>query len=98
MMTFAPPLVLFSNTENTDPTYSKFKSSHQQDSPFPLSTHAERDVLTAALRLKWSIQDCVWEGLTAHLITGSFRFSLARSSKSLSSAFLPALCAARYER
>jgi hypothetical protein len=45
MMTFAPPLVLFANTENTDPTYSKFKSSHQQDSPFPLSTHADRDVL-----------------------------------------------------
>ena len=44
-MTFAPPPVQFSNPENTDPTYSKFKSSHQQDSPFPLSTHAERDVL-----------------------------------------------------
>ncbi len=32
MMTIAPPLVIFSNAENTDPTYSKFGSSHQQKS------------------------------------------------------------------
>jgi hypothetical protein len=34
MMTVTPPLVLFSNPENTDPTYSKFGSSRQQDSHF----------------------------------------------------------------
>jgi hypothetical protein len=34
MMTVAPPLVLFSNHENTDPTYSKFGLSRQQDSHF----------------------------------------------------------------
>jgi hypothetical protein len=34
MMTVAPPLVLFSNPENTDPTYSKFGLSRQQDSHF----------------------------------------------------------------
>jgi len=34
MMTVAPPLVLFSNPENTDPTYSKFGPSRQQDSHF----------------------------------------------------------------
>lgn len=33
-MTAAPPLVLFSIPENTDPTYSKFGSSRQPDSRF----------------------------------------------------------------
>jgi hypothetical protein len=50
MMTVAPPLVLFSNPDNTDPTYSKFGSSLQQDSHFRCPTHADRDV-SANLRL-----------------------------------------------
>jgi hypothetical protein len=45
MMTVAPHLVLFSNPENTDPTYSRSGSSYRQDSPPPLSTHAGPDVL-----------------------------------------------------
>jgi hypothetical protein len=43
MTTVAP--VLFSNPENTDPTYSQFGSSRQQDSHFRCPTHADRDVL-----------------------------------------------------
>jgi hypothetical protein len=43
-MMVAPPLVLFSNPEDTDPTYSKFGSSLQQDSHFRCPTHADRDV------------------------------------------------------
>jgi hypothetical protein len=44
MMMVAPPLVLFSNPENTDPTYSKFGSSLQQDLHFRCPTHADSDV------------------------------------------------------
>jgi len=49
-MMVAPPLVLFSNPEDTDPTYSKFGSSLQQDSHFRCPTHADRDV-SANVRL-----------------------------------------------
>jgi hypothetical protein len=50
MMMVAPPLVPFSNSENTDPTYSKFGSSLLQDAHFRCPTHSDRDV-SANVRL-----------------------------------------------